>query len=258
MVVTRPSEDRRTAALTRSFLRVVFLVVCLLGLATAGVARPPRMPVASTSIFEKLVLDRIQAFGRGDVRAYTSLIGKDFVHISDTGERRTASQMAKYVAASGSPGNSYSVRDLVWQVHGNMAVVDCEVVLDEHGGQNRQRETNLFAVRNGRWVYLLHQETAIQERPTAVAIGPAALADYVGQYRQETGGRDILSTHGGQLFGQESPSDEPIPFVAIAPGAFVIAGDPSVMIFERDPQRKVIGYFLHTGNGRMLKAKKIK
>lgn len=258
MIVARPSEDLKTAARTRYFFGVVILVVCLVGLTTPGVARPPGMPVASTRIFEKLVLDRIQAFGRGDARAYTSLIEKDFIHISDTGERRTASQMTKHVAVSGSHKNSYSVRDLVWQIRGNLAVVDCEVVLNEDGGQNRQRETNLFAVRNGRWVYLLHQETAIQEHPNAVAIDPIIVADYVGEYRQETGGRDIFSTRGGQLFGQGSPSDEPVQFVPIAPGAFVIAGDPGVMIFERDPQGKVIGYLLHTGNGRMLKAKKIK
>lgn len=256
--MARRSEVRRTAARTRYFFQVVVLVACLVGLTTPGVAAPPGMPVASSKVFEKLVLDRIGAFGRGDARAYTRLIGKDFVHISDTGERRTASQMTKYVSAHGAPGNSYSVRDLVWQIRGDLAVVDCEVVLNEDGGQNRQRETDLFTVQNGRWVYLLHQETAILERPAAVAIDPAALADYVGRYRQETGGLDIFSTRAGQLFGQGSPSDEPIPFVPIAPSAFVIAGDPGVMIFERDPQGKVFGYLLHAGNGRTLKAMKIK
>lgn len=216
------------------------------------------MPAASTGVFEKLVLDRIQAFGRGDVRSYTKLIGNDFVHISDSGVRRTASQMIAYIASGRSPGNSYAVRDLAWRVHGNLAVIDCEVVLFEGGSRNRQREIDIFAVLDGRWVYLLHQETKVQEQPAAVAIDPTTLVEFVGEYRLETGGTDTFSTSGGRLYGQAAPSDEPTPLIPIAAGTFVVAGDSSVTIFERDPQGKVIGYLLRTGNGQLLKAKKIK
>lgn len=249
----RISTDRR-----RSLLRIAISVICLLGLVAPGVARPAKVPAASTAIFEKLVLDRIQAFGRGDVRAYTRLIGNDFVHISDFGVRRTASQMIAHVASGRSPDNSYSVRDLAWHVHGNLAVIDCEVLLFEAGSQNRQRETNIFAARNGRWVYLLHQETMVQEQPAAVASDPSSLVDFVGEYRLETGGTDIFSARGGRLYGQEAPSDEPTLLIPIAAGAFVVAGDPSVTLFERDPHGKVIGYLLRAGNGRLLRAKKIK
>lgn len=250
---TRISAERG-----RSLLRIAIAVICLLGLAAPGAARPAIAPTASTPIFEKLVMDRIQAFGRGDVRAYTSLISNDFVHISDSGVRRTASQMMDYVALGRAPGNTYSVRDLTWHVHGNLAVIDCEVILFEAGGRNRQREVNIFAARNGRWVYLLHQETMVQEQPAAAAIDPNKFLDFVGEYRLETGGTDIFSTRGGALYGQGSPSDERTLLIPIAADAFVVAGDPSVTIFERDPQRKVIGYVLHAGNGRLLRAKKIK
>ena len=257
-MMDRQSANSPSIVRNHSLSRLAITAICLLGLACTAVAARPSSPAASASIFEKLVLDRISAFGRGDVQSYMALIGNDFVHIADNGVRRTALQMMPYVSAGASPGNNYVVRDLKWHVYGNLAVVDCEVLLFEAGVQNRQRETDIFAARDGRWIYLLHQETAIQERPAAVAIDPNTLLDFVGEYRQQTGAVDIISARGGQLFGQEALGDEPTPLVPIAPSAFVVEGDPAVTIFERDPQGKVIGYLLHAGNGRLFKAKKIK
>lgn len=213
-------------------------------------------PAASREVFESLVLARIRAFGRGDIRSYQSLISQDFVHVSDAGTRRTAKQLRDYIASGRSAGTTFSVRNLSFKLRGKLALVDCEVVETTAAGSGRQREVNVFEARGRRWVYVMHSETMIQEKDvSAVAIDPATLQQYVGRYAF-AGGTDIMSSDRTQLFVKDSPASEPTPLIPIAANTFVLRGDPSVIIFERNQQGTVVGYAVRGGNGRVIRAAK--
>lgn len=215
-------------------------------------------PAASREVFESLVLARIQAFGRGDIRSYQSLISQDFVHVSDDGTRRTAKQLSDYIASGKSSGTTFSVRNLSFKLRGKLALVDCEVVETTAAGSGRQHEVNVFEARGRRWVYVMHSETMVQEQNVpAVAIDPATLQQYVGRYAF-AGGNDFISADRTQLFVKDSPTSEPTPLIPIAPNTFVLRGDPSVIIFERNQQGSVIGYAVRGGDGRMIRAVKVR
>ncbi len=235
----------------------LFALLASMVLASPGIAQPRTTPLASNRVFEQLILARIRAYGRGDVRSYKALISPDFVHVSDDGSRRAAKQMTSYIVAGKSTA-TYSVRDLTFHLRGNIALVDCEVVITAAGGSDRLREMDVFEAGGSRWVYLAHSETMVQEQHVRpYAIDAAKVEQYAGRYTLPDGKTDILSSRNGQLFGQDAPGSAPTPLIPIAADAFVVAGDPSITIFERNPQGVVIGYTLRLGNGRVTQAPKI-
>ena len=233
----------------------VSLGACSVMASPVAAAQPSPLP-ASSQVFEKLILDRIQAFGRGDARSYAELVDPDFVHISDMGGRRTVKQLEPYIV-SGKSSAKFAVRDLSFKIHGQLAVVDCEIVATDALATQRMREMDVFEAQGSRWVYISHAETIVQESAvTALPADPQILQQYVGRYLQPGGGTDLLAVSKGQLMGRDSPEAEPTPLVRIAADTFVMEGDPSVTIFERDARGIVQGYALRLGNGQVIRAKK--
>jgi hypothetical protein len=223
--------------------------------APAAVTQAGSLP-ASKQVFEKLILDRIQAFGRGDAGSYFKLVDPNFVHISDMGDRRTAKQLEPYIT-SGKSSDKFAVRDLSFRIIGQVAMVDCEIVSTGAAGTQRMRELDVFEAQGSRWVFVSHAETIAQERDvTALPADLQILQQYVGRYLQPGGGTDFLAVSNGQLMGRDSPEAQPTPLVRIAADTFVLQGDPSVTIFERDPQGNVSGYALRLGNGHVIRATK--
>jgi hypothetical protein len=223
--------------------------------APAPVTQAGPLP-ASKQVFGKLILDRIQAFGRGDAGSYAKLVDPKFVHISDMGDRRTAKQLRPYIA-SGKSSEKFAVRDLSFRMFGQIVIVDCEIVSTGASGTQRMRELDVFEAQGSRWVFVSHAETIVQESDvTALPADPQILQQYVGRYLQPGGGTDLLAVSNGQLMGRDSPEAQPTPLVRIAADTFVLEGDPSVTIFERDPQGNVSGYALRLGNGHVIRATK--
>ena len=234
----------------------VSLGACSVMAAPAAVTQAGSLP-ASKQVFEKLILDRIQAFGRGDAGSYVKLVDPNFVHISDMGDRRTVEQLEPYIASKKS-SEKFAVRDLSFRIIGQVAIVDCEIVLSTGAlATQRMRELDVFEVQGSRWVFVSHAETIVQESDvSALPADPQILQQYVGRYLQPGGGTDLLAVSNGQLMGRDSPEAQPTPLVRIAADTFVLEGDPSVTIFERDLQGNVSGYALRLGNGHVIRATK--
>ena len=241
--------------LSWSVIAWVSLGACSVMAAPAAVTQAGSLP-ASKQVFEKLILDRIQAFGRGDAGSYAKLVDPNFVHISDMGDRRTAKQLEPYIV-SGKSSEKFAVRDLSFRIIGQVAMVDCEIVSTGALATQRMRELDVFEAQGSRWVFVSHAEAIVQESDvTALPADPQILQQYVGRYLQPGGGTDLLSVSNGQLVGRESPEAQPTPLVRIAADTFVLEGDPSVTIFERDLQGNVSGYALRLGNGHVIRATK--
>lgn len=252
----REELQSKPKRLTVATILSVALLACSVVAAPAAAITPTR-PQASKQIFEKLILARIQAYGRGDVRSYSNLIAPDFVHISDVGGRRTAEQLEPYILSGKSNSTTFAVRDLSFKVRGQLALVDSEVIATDAPVSERMRELDVFEARGSGWTYLAHSETIVQEKDIrAASIEPGKLQQYAGRYILPGGGADILTASNGQLFGQDAPGSQATPLVPIAADAFVVAGDPSIIIFERNGRGVVIGYALRFGNGRVIRAAK--
>ena len=253
------AEMRATGIrLTRASTFSLILLACSI-VASPSAAIRPTGPLASKEVFEKLILARIQAYGRGDFGSYARLVEPDFVHISDMGSRRTGKQLEPYVLSGKSNSTTFSVRDLSFKVRGRFAVVDSEVIATDPLVRARMRELDVFEARGSRWAYVAHSETIVQEKdigPTSTA--PDALQQYVGRYILPGGRADILTVSHGQLFGQDASGSEATPLIPITRDAFVVAGDPSITIFERNGKGVVTGYALRFGNGRVIRATKTK
>jgi hypothetical protein len=201
------------------------------------------------TIFRKLILERIRAYGRGDVATYTGMLDKGFVHISDLGQRRTALQMRAYVGGHSDNHASYSISNLSVLMRSGLAVVDAEVHERLPEMELAQQETNIFILRDGRWLYLRHQETARWAAPVAVAERGERLDDYVGRYRTTAGTTDVISLHNGRLFDRTLPGDDREPLVRVARGAFGFSNDPTLAVFLRNSAGKVTQCLWHLPSG---------
>ncbi|MBD5605369.1 MAG: nuclear transport factor 2 family protein [Candidatus Eremiobacteraeota bacterium] len=189
-----------------------------IGVRTAALARP----AASAAVFRALILERIRAYGRGDLRVYDGMLANGFVHVSDRGERRTRSEMRAFVGHADNHA-TYDVFDVSYVLDGDLAIVDAVVHERLAGSTHGLRETDVFVSHGDRWLYLRHHETAIVQPPIAAAVGDDRYDDYVGRYRSAAGAIDDITMRGGLLFDRDAPGDAPEPFVHVARGAFGFA-----------------------------------
>lgn len=213
---------------------------------------------ASDAVFRQLIEQRVAAYASGDVAAYERLLDREFVHISDRGQRRTRKDMSAFVGQNaGGSGATYVVTALAWRVDGDVATVDA--ALSEHSGDfdGGFRETDIFVWRNGRWLYGHHQETAVLQTPRAVAIADDVLSDYAGRYRSVTGAVDIITVQNGALRAQPTPNDPGVALIPVARGAFAIPQDPTVVVFLRDAKGAVVGCLWHLPSGQAISSTRV-
>lgn len=214
-------------------------------------------PVPSEQVFHNLVQARLEAVGRGDVDAYVALLDRDFVHVADTGKRRNRSDLSDMVHSLSSPDVSYRVRDVHWKLAGGLALIDCEVVEHRGGIDLYWRETDIFKPSGGRWLFLLHQETAVLQPPESVAVAPTTLDDYVGRYRYSTGQIDMIVRKGNVLVLRERPEDEGTELIPVARDAFVIPGDATFSYFSRDRDGRVTSEVVRHLTGKIVVGERI-
>lgn len=208
-------------------------------------------PVASEAGFRQLITARLVAVAKGDWPAYRTLLDPQFVHISDLGARRSFGDMQRFVEGHVGSLAKHGVVNLSFRRVGSLAIVDA--VVREHlpDIEAAWRETDVFVPDGKRWRYVYHHETPIPQPPVAAALGEDRLEDYVGHYRSGAGTRDIFTAAGGTLFGQSSPGDAPTALIHVAPGAFAVVGDPSVLAFIRDRSGRVTGFLAHLPSGQV-------
>lgn len=213
--------------------------------------------VASDALFRKLVLERIQAYGRGDVATYMAMLADGFVHVSDLGQRRGKDQMRAFVGAHGDYHATYDIASLTWRKEGDLAIVEAEIHEHSPDTENALRETDVFTWRKHRWLYLRHHETAIWQAPVSVAVPDDRLEDYAGRYRTATGTVDVITAKGRTLLGRTLPSTVAAPFVQVARGAFGTNDDPTLVVFLRDRTGRVTGCLWHLPSGQTVISRRI-
>ena len=230
-------------------------------LSPSAIAQEAATPPHSDAVFRDLIVRRLDAFGHGDSAAYGRLTANEFVHIMDTGIRRTRAELLALVGANAGSKSRYDVGALHAQVYGQVAVVDC-AVLHYHPFGPREiatplHETDVFIWREGRWLFLQHQETLKIVNPKVDAPGARALDDYVGRYEWWPGYVDIITRKGNTLFGQESLDAAPTPMEASSGESFFVEGDASQVTFVRDRNGRVTHYLLYFPNGQVVVARKL-
>jgi len=212
-------------------------------------------PTGSERIFHDLILERINAYGRGDVATYMRMLSDEFVHVSDRGERRTKNQLRAFVR-NGANHASYRVSELHWRLEGELAIVDAVIHESLPFMTVGLRETDLFVWRRGRWLYLQHQESPILQPAIAVAVRGERLADYAGRYRAATGTIDDITMRNGVLYDRMEPGDM-APLILVGRGAFGFQDDPTLAVFLRDAAGKVTDCLWHLPNGKAIVSHRI-
>ena len=215
---------------------------------------------SSDEVFRNLVLQRVQAHSRGDVAAYRRLLADDFVHVDDTGKRRTAKEMGALVATGNR--SRWEVGKLhARRIGDSLAIVDCEVTEFVPFGPRELRmplhETDVFVLRGNSWLFLEHAETHALDIPTPVKPNSAVLDEYVGRYECWSGYSETFTRRGDQLYGQATGDESPAPMRAATNESFFVEGDPGLIVFVRGANGKVTHELIHFPDGKVLLLNKL-
>jgi hypothetical protein len=225
-------------------------------------AQAPSTSAGVTTVFRRLVSERIRAESDADTAALRRLVDRALVYIDNDGSRRTADERASSIAAA---GREEGVRHDVDSVHasraGELAFVDYRATTSFTLGSRNvvlaSRALDTFVLRDGRWRLLRHAETRILDVPAAVPLDSAVIAEYVGRYESWPGNVDTITRNGNQLSHQSTAEDRPIPIVAAASDAFHEIGNPILVVFTRGRSGAVNGYVMHFPDGQVVQARRL-
>jgi ketosteroid isomerase-like protein len=248
----------RTQRILLTHARFASLVVAgWFTLAAQGSAASDR---PSDSTFRQLISARLGAYDRGDSGAYRQLLADDFVHVDDRGVRRTGAQVISRVAGNSGAQNRHEVGELHFRRFGDIAVVDAEVVeyfrLGPREMSARAHETDVFVQRGSRWLLLQHAETPTVALPIPIKPDPASLDQYVGRYEWWPGYAEKISRKGDALY-VEVPGESSTKLYPASRESFFAAGEPSLIVFVRDPKGRVTDFLVHFPDGQIFRARKI-
>src|SRR3982751_6721788 len=107
----------------RTTLNYTPAVVIALAFAARTITECGAAPT-SDPLFGRLILQRVQAHSRGDVAGYRKLLADDFVHVDDSGNRRTVDEISRLVA-TGNRGRWEVDKFHARPMEDSLAVVDC-------------------------------------------------------------------------------------------------------------------------------------
>jgi hypothetical protein len=182
--------------------------------------------------------------------------------VDDRGVRRTGAQVISRVAGnSGTPTpNRHEVGELHFRRFGSIAVVDAEVVeyfrLGPREMSARAHETDVFVQRGNRWLFLQHAETPTVALPIPIKPDLASLDQYVGRYEWWPGYAEKISRKGDALY-VEVTGESPTLLHPATRESFFVAGEPSLIVFVRDPKGRVTDFLVHFPDGQVFRARKI-
>jgi hypothetical protein len=139
-----------------------------------------------------------------------------------------------------------AVTDYRLQRHGDTAVATyiADESLDYHGQliKTKFRTTDTWRHGPTGWLMVASMTLAVLDDPPAVALPPAKLAEYAGQYELTSDIHYTIRLDGARLLGVRDGGKE-AELKAEAPDVFFVAGSPrSRKVFYRDAAGRITGF----------------
>ena len=247
-------------------MRVCLLLALALPLAAAVLlqAQPPPTTTTGPTEFSHLILQRLEAAGRGDTARYREFFADGAVVIVENGTRKTLADVVASVAresAAHPVSPKYEIRDLTVVPEGSLVMADYAIIEQIQAGSRslvlRYRALDVFVPRSGGWLVLRHIHTAATATPPPLAVDAATLEDYVGQYEWWPGYIDTITRKGTELYSQMTGDHTSELNLAATPESFFVAGEAPLLVFVRDGRGRVTHYVLHWGDGQVWVARRL-
>jgi len=223
------------------------MMLTLFALAAAAPA------MAGNEDVSALLLRKTQAFSDagpvGDGKAMAALADPRLIFFNENGDRATRDDLASITPGPSNGVTTHmSVTDWDCQVHGDVAVtsfIDKAARTDAAGKTTtfRYRSVETWLHRDRDWTMIGSETVALADDPAAVPI--AAVDDYVGTYRADSGQAFTFARQGPELTAA-SGGQSPVVQKAEAPDILFTPGAArAVKIFRRDANGKVTGFVYH-------------
>jgi ketosteroid isomerase-like protein len=225
-------------------------------------------PLPDSSLVESEIHDaireRLAALRRQDAAAYASFFAPDCLLTSDDGALSKPQDVTGEWSANYRAGiifHGSDALDLEVHSYGELAVAAFRLELDEDwSGQkvmNAFRYTNVFAHRNGRWLLIASQETAIPNaRRLAAKVDPAFFDSYAGEYELTPRYLVKVKREGDQLMELWPGDTSFVTDIPVDQSTFVSRGAAGEIIYAKNSAGKVTHFIYRTAGGDLIARKK--
>jgi ketosteroid isomerase-like protein len=212
--------------------------------AAAQLAAAPPSVVKTLRAQDQALLD---ATAPGDRATWDRALSADAVYVDENGVILHRAEFLKELQPL-PPGASgtLTIIDYAVQLHGDTAlVIHRDDERENYHGHALHAEylmTETWLRQGGAWKLALVHAYVVAKDPPAVAIPPAALAEYVGRYSAAQDLVFVIRLEGNELVGgREGGTAHPL--LAESPDVFFIAGQPRTRkIFKRDDAHRIAAF----------------
>jgi hypothetical protein len=199
----------------------------------------------------KILRDKDQALldatAPGDRATWDRALTADAVYVDENGVIIHRAEFLKELVPlpTGASG-TLTIIDYSVQLHGDTAlVIHRDAERENYHGHELHAEylmTETWLRQAGAWQLALVHAYVVAVDPPALALAPAALAEYAGRYRAAEDLIFVIRLDGKQLVGgREGGTAHPL--LAESPDVFFIAGQPRTRrIFKRDDARRIVAF----------------
>ncbi len=185
------------------------------------------------------------AIGKGDAALWERTLADDASIIDEFGRRQDKAEAVKSIRPF-PPGMSGSIelRDPHVRIHGEVAVIDCELYeREEVFGQKlvvRYVVTNTYLRTAAGWKLLAMHDVTLPTQPPLLEVRDLPLADYPGVYRYGPDRAYTVTLDSGKLGYSRRAGGKPVALEPLGKDVFMDGGDErNLIIFRRGADGRV-------------------
>jgi len=214
------------------------LLICMFVLLAVPASLSADVAEANTLVARQ-IRERLDAYGRGDARAWSAFVDDDCVCAADSKSDIVRALSNRPAAVKNWYGE---ILDLKMHAFGDAIIARYRIAefTQLEGKLNRIEEwrTETHVRRAGHWVLVAATDNPIPADPAEIALSREALLKFAGKYQYTPGSVDVVTVENGRLFVQ-SDADPKIELFAQTPTMFFAKGKEWRLVFTVDPDGTV-------------------
>lgn len=214
---------------------------------------------SQSSTFQQLLRNQYAALAEADTAELRRALADSLAWVVATdGSELGKSELLRAASHRQVPTPRFDVDSVCVQQVGEVALVHYRRHDQRRVGTYERttwsRALDVFRRQDGHWLLERHIQTWLVARVTQATVDSAALAAFVGQYQIGPGYVDDVDWESGHLVATATGQTTGATLVPVSGTAFSPDGVGALIVFERDPTGRVVGYVQGLPDGQVVRA----
>lgn len=226
----------------------------------AGARAEARAQATAVADASRLLTGLYSAITRGDSQTVHTVLAEDLLWVIGSGGATVNRRQLLAATSVPSPAR-FAVDSLKAQQYGATLIADYirrdRWPLGDSAFTTSWRAMAVFSRDGDRWQLVRHSLTWLAQPVRAVAVDSNVLQGFVGRYQLAPGYVDNVHWEAGHLVATASGQTQGARLIPVSRSAFSPDGVGAVIVFERDPRGRVVGYVQAYPDGRVVRAPRL-